>query len=210
MSDYYFDIETVHTDPNDPNERANLDPRTGKIATIQYQRVNTKTGIPEEELTILKEWEEGSSERKILEQFKPLITTNPWNFIPLGYNLSFEFKFLRHKFKEYFDFDFSADDFLERPKNDLKLIGVILHDGQFVGATLDSFTDKEHGGYKIPLWYRERKWDKIIDYVKKEADAFLTSWQKLKRELPPLFLCQGDAPHRTLLNVFTGDQCVLG
>lgn len=185
MVEYYFDIETVPRDPNDPNEKASLDPKTGKIITIQYQKVDTNTGSPLEPLTILKEWE--TSEHMILEQFKPLITVNPWDFIPLGYNLTFEFKFLRHKFKEYFDLDFSADDFLDRPKNDLKLVGVILNNGIFIGASLDSFTDKEHSGFKIPIWYREGKYDEIIDYVHKEADAFLTFWQKLKKELPRLF-----------------------
>lgn len=186
LADYYFDIETVPIDPKNPNDRASLDPKTGKIITIQYRRLNTSTGSPIEPLTILVEWD-GSSERKILELFKPLITGNPWDFIPLGYNLKFEFEFLRQKFKDYFDVDFSADDFMERPKNDLKLIGVILNDGIFKGATLDSFTDKEHGGFKVPVWYREKEYDRIIDYVRKEADAFLTFWQRLKKELPYLF-----------------------
>jgi hypothetical protein len=195
LGDYYFDIETVPKNSEDPNEKANLDPKTGKIVTIQYQRVDTKTGIPIEPLEILKEWED--SERNILEQLKPLITESPWSLIPLGYNLNFEFKFLKHKFKEYFDFDFSIDEILERPKNDLKLIGVILNNGNFKGATLDSFTDKEHSGHKIPIWYKEEKYDDIIKYVRKEAEAFLTFWQKLKKELPQLFICKRNTQPQT-------------
>jgi len=185
LADYYFDIETVPKKPNDLDRKANLEPSTGKIATIQYQKLDTRTGAPIEPLTILKEWT--SCERKILEEFKPFITTNPWHFIPVGYNLNFEFKFLRHKLREYFDHDFSADHFLERPKNDLKLIGVILNDGQFTGSTLDSFTDKKHGGEKIPIWYRQEEWDKIIDYVRMEANAFTAFWLQLKKQLPQLF-----------------------
>ena len=185
MTDYYFDIETVPKKPNDLDKKANLEPSTGKIATIQYQKLDTRTGAPIESLTILKEWT--SCERKILEEFKPLATTNPWHFIPVGYNLNFEFKFLRHKLKEYFDLDFSADHLLDRPKNDLKLIGVILNDGQFTGATLESFTDKKHGGEKIPLWYKEEEWDKITGYVTMEANAFIAFWQELKKQLPQLF-----------------------
>ncbi len=193
LTDYYFDIETAFKDPNDVFEidgttrKKAVDPKQCKIVTFQYQKLNTKTGASEGELTILKEWDNASSERKILEQFRPLITGNPWDFIPLGYNLSFEFRFLRHKFKEYFDLDFSADDFLERPKHDLKLIGVILHGGEFTGATLDSFTDKKHGGWQVPEWYRDKKWDEIIDYVRGEAKATVDFWQKLKKNLPPLF-----------------------
>ena len=69
----------------------------------------------------------------------------------------------------------------------LKLIGVILNDGQFTESTLDSFTDKKHGGEKIPFWYKEEEWDKITDYVRMEANAFIAFWQELKTQLPQLF-----------------------
>lgn len=105
--DYYFDIETGPKDITDPNLRANLEPEDGKVITIQYQRLDSRTGVALEPLTILKEWE--STEEEILERFKPMITENWWNFIPVGYNLNFEFKFLREKFREYFGLDFSAD-----------------------------------------------------------------------------------------------------
>ena len=187
MTDYYFDIETAPSDPNDSKEKANLDPKTGKIITIQYQEVDPKTGMPIAPLTILKEWEKESSEQIILEKFKPLITCGCWDFIPLGYNLWFEFKFLKHKFKEYFNMDFPAEDFIGRPKNDLHLIGVILNEGNFRGSGLDSFTDKEHGGSKVPIWYREKNYDAIVDYVEKETDAFLKFWQSIKKELPLMF-----------------------
>jgi hypothetical protein len=187
MTDYYFDIETASKDPNDPNRKANCDPKTGKIITIQYQKVDPETGVPTEPLTILKEWENEHSERIILEKFKPLITGNCWEFIPLGYNLWFEFKFLKQKFNEYFNIDFPAEDFIGRPKNDLQLIGVILNKGEFKGAKLNSFTDKEHDGSKIPIWYWERKYDAIVDYVVKESDAFLKFWQEIKSQLPQMF-----------------------
>ncbi|MEE9282696.1 MAG: hypothetical protein V3U49_01320 [Nitrososphaerales archaeon] len=186
MPDYYFDIETGHKNLHDPNPRANLDPKHGRIITIQFQQLDSRTGSPLEPLTILKEWE--SSEAKILGEFKPLITQNWWNFIPVGFNLNFEFKFLREKFKEYFVFDFSADAWLDRPKKDLKVIGVILNQGTFKGATLDSFTKKPTSGAKIPEWYREGDsgYSKILDYVKYETESFLTFWQKLKKNLPSL------------------------
>ncbi|MFC1505455.1 hypothetical protein ACFLQ6_00125 [Thermoproteota archaeon] len=186
MAEYYLDIETVPKDPEDPNDRANLNPTTGKIITIQYQRVETISGAPIGPLKILTEWDK--SEREILEEFLPLFTGNPWAFIPLGYNLNFEFNFLRKKSKEYFSRDLSVDEFLDRPKNDLKLVGVILNNGSFKGATLDSFTEKEHGGYKIPVWYKDERHDQIIDYVTKETHSFLTFWQKLKEDLPKVFL----------------------
>ena len=67
MADYYFDIETAHKVPNDPNERANLEPDTGKIITIQYCRIDRATGSPVEPLTVLKEWGEDASNSVIGE-----------------------------------------------------------------------------------------------------------------------------------------------
>ena len=50
MVEYYFDIETYS-----PGEKPN--PETDKIITIQFQRMDLRTGKPREELVILKEWE---------------------------------------------------------------------------------------------------------------------------------------------------------
>ena len=190
MTEYYFDIKTANKDPNDTKELASMNPITGKIITIQYQQIESQTGLPIGPLTILKEWEDGSSERNILQQFKPLITGYCWDFIPLGTHLYFEFIFLKHKFKEYFNYDFSADDFFSRPMHDLKIIGVILNNGAFKGSSLDRFLNKE-SGYNIPVWYRNKQYDKIIDYIKTETEAYLKFWQKLKKELPRIF---SDAP----------------
>ena len=60
MAEYYFDIETYS-----PGERPN--PETDKIITIQFQRIDLRTGEPKGELIILKEWE--SSEKEIVIQF---------------------------------------------------------------------------------------------------------------------------------------------
>jgi len=60
MAEYYFDIETYS-----PGEKPN--PETDKIITIQFQRIDLKTGKPREKLEILKEWE--SSEKQIVTEF---------------------------------------------------------------------------------------------------------------------------------------------
>ena len=49
MAEYYFDIETYS-----PREKP--DPETDKIITIQFQRIDLKTGEPRGDLIILKEW----------------------------------------------------------------------------------------------------------------------------------------------------------
>ena len=49
MAEYYFDIETYS-----PGEKPN--PETDKIISIQFQRIDLRTGKPLENPTILKEW----------------------------------------------------------------------------------------------------------------------------------------------------------
>lgn len=86
MTEFYLDIETVNKDINDTNETSNLNPSTEKIISIQFQQLSPSTGRSIGPLTILKEWE--SSEEN-------------FGFIPVGFNLPFEFRFLSHKFSEY-------------------------------------------------------------------------------------------------------------
>lgn len=57
MAEYYFDIETYP-----PNEKPN--PDTDKIITIQFQRIDLRTGKPIGELKILREWNSSVNERK--------------------------------------------------------------------------------------------------------------------------------------------------
>jgi len=85
--DWYFDIETAKLDPHDINPKANLEPETGKIITIQLQLVSEVNCKPIGLLKILKESEPCCSERGILEQVKPLITGNHWDFVMLGISI---------------------------------------------------------------------------------------------------------------------------
>ena len=80
MAEYYFDIETYS-----PKEKP--DPETDKIITIQFQRIDLRTGEPRGELIILKEWE--SSEKEIVTQFFNQFFRDGlsvWNFVPVGFN----------------------------------------------------------------------------------------------------------------------------
>jgi len=187
LVDWYFDIETAKLDPQDTNSNANLDPKTGKIITIQFQQVNEDSCEPIGPLKILKEWEQGSSELSILEQVKPRFTGNPWDFVMLGYNLSFEYKFLSAKFRQYFNFELSANNWLERPLKDMKLIGVILNNGTFKGASLSSFTNKSQEGAMVPVWYENKEYGRILEYVEREAKSFLKTWKEVNFELRKKF-----------------------
>jgi len=157
---YYFDIETT-----------GLDPEIDQIISIQFQRILLHNGKPDEPLTILTSWTEESSELEILNQIVPLITSpNPWRFVPVGNNLNFEFKFLLSKIARYFNLKIDPLFFHSRPHIDLKHVMILLNRGRFKGYNV--FLKKIESGIKIPTWYQNKEYFKIIKYIEMEAEAF--------------------------------------
>lgn len=181
MAEYYFDIETYS-----PGERPN--PETDKIITIQFQRIDLRTGKPREDLVILKEWE--SSEKQIVTEFFNRFFADGlsiWNFIPVGYNLNFEWEFLISKFEKYLGKKLASKDLHYKiPHIDLKPIVVLLNDGNFVGAKLDNFSDKPQDGKVIKNYYENKQFDKIDEYIRNETESFLKFLQKIKLNIKKL------------------------
>ena len=165
---YYVDIEIYRI-----GERIN--PKIDKIITIQFQKIDIMTGKPDGDLIILKEWE--SSEEEIVRDFYNRFYSNEsniWNFIPLRFGLHFEFEFLIAKFENLLGKKFTSRDiYYSRPYLDLKPIIVLINDGNFRGARLDSFTDKLGDGSVIKTYYENKQFDEIEKYIKNETDAFL-------------------------------------
>ena len=91
MGNYYLDIETT-----------GLDEVENKITTIQYVELERGTGKQLGELTILKEWELGEEGmlRKFIED-SPILSKYDFGFVPVGYNLGFEHKFILEKTSKY-------------------------------------------------------------------------------------------------------------
>ncbi len=184
MPDYYFDIETANEGSDEDD--ANLNPNSGKIISIQYQELDTATGKPLRDLIILKEWEEGE-EAIVQKVFSLMGPRDKWfNFIPVGYSFTFDFKFLHAKFKKYIDINYPFEDLRDRPSKDLKVIGVMLNDGIFKEAKLDKITNrlnlihqKHQNGSQVPIWYRRREYDKIEQYIREEASAFEEFYEKV-------------------------------
>jgi hypothetical protein len=79
LSQYYFDIETVPLEQYRSDVGASFDPLRARIISIQYQRLDGAAGRPAQQLVILKEWEPGSSEGAIVEQFKKVFIDNGSN-----------------------------------------------------------------------------------------------------------------------------------
>lgn len=177
MVEYYFDIETYS-----PKEEPN--PETDKIITIQFQRIDLRTGEPKGDLIILKEWE--SSEKEIVTQFYNQFFRDElsiWNFVPVGFSLNFEWAFLALKFEQYLGKKLTIRDLHKRSHLDLKPIAVLLNGGNFKGASLDKFTDKPHDGRLVKKWYENKRFDKIEQYIKDESDSFLKFLRKIKKNI---------------------------
>lgn len=172
---YYLDIET-----------SGLDPKHDKIITIQYAPLERNTFKQSGELVILKEWELGG-EQELLQKFiqdTPIISSYAFDFIPIGYNLSFEHKFLNSKTKHY---KLPVIDIiLSRPHIDLHHVGILINHGEHKDSGLDKITKKERPGNKIPIWYANSQYDKIESYIKQETGAFVSFASKLAEIIPPL------------------------
>lgn len=172
MAQYYFDIETT-----------GLNPQEDKIISIQIQELDRNTGEKVGELIVLKEWE--SSEKEILEEFilGSGVLEYPFNFIPVGYNLGFEHNFLMERTKIN---NLPCVDILDNPFIDLHSIGILMNNGEFKGSGLDKITGKKSDGSSLPTWYKNKEFDKILDYVKLEADEFIKLNLWLRKKMPEL------------------------
>jgi len=174
VGNYYLDIETT-----------GLDEVIDKIITIQYVELERGTGKQIGELKIFKEWDEG--EEEMIRQFiinSPIVNSYDFDFVPVGYNLGFEHKFLLEKTGKYKKlFPISV---LSKPIIDLHSIGILMNNGEFKGSGLDKLTGKPHGGSPIPEWYKIGKYEKIEEYIKKETEEFVKFFRWTHYELPLL------------------------
>ena len=174
MTQLYLDIETT-----------GFDNINDKIVTIQYQEIND-LGEPSGELRILKEWEH-DEEFIVSSIHNQLVTLGNWSFIPVGTNLIFDLTFLWSKFKKYdLDAPLLSKWLYEHPIIDIKYTLIIMNNLQFKGSGLDKMTNKKTDGRNIPIWYNDKKYNLIEDYIKDETEAFLDFFSMLAIELPKL------------------------
>lgn len=172
MANYYLDIETT-----------GLNPEINEIITIQFQELNSLTGEPVGDLIILKSWE--SSEEDILLKFnEKLKSAGEWGFIPHGYNLYFENKFLSVRGKIYGIYI----NLFERPYLDLHPLGIMMNNGFFKGSGLDKISGKESNGFAILELYSIDDWVSIENYIIQEAKEYIRLYVWLKKMMPKLRL----------------------
>jgi hypothetical protein len=162
MTEYYFDIETLGTDPQDD-----------KIITIQYQKL--EDGEPVDDMVILKEWE--SSEGDIVKEILDKQLLEPgWDFMPIGNRLKFDIIFIIEKAKQHGLLDWGPGDikyyFFDKPTLDLAPILVMMNDLKFLGSGIDSFTNKKKGSI-VPVHYNKGEYEEILRYIEIERDAVI-------------------------------------
>ncbi len=187
MTEIYFDIEVGYNDKRmieglKQGRRVSFNPEKAKIITIQYQILN-EDGTPKRPLQIFKEWE--SSEEEIIRKAANLI--NPrriWEFIPVGYNIYFDLGMLKKRAEDYGIKYRNWFIYHDLPVIDIKHICIGMNGFKLKDSGLDKFTGKESSGLMVPVWYSEGEYDKIIDYIKKEAAEFIEFYAKLKKTLP--------------------------
>jgi len=180
MPEYYLDIET-------DTRGLKPDHENDEILTIQFQRLESKTGGKEGDLIILKSWE--SSEKDVLERFYSIFSPDDsWKFVPIGLNLSLDFFSLHYRWKRIGIEVPLRILFDEHPYIDIKPILVIFNRGSFKGANLQKFTGKEHSGIEISEWYAKKDYAAIEEYIKDEADKFIKLYQFSKQRFPDMWL----------------------
>jgi hypothetical protein len=192
MPAYYFALEGYQA-----GEKP--DPAVDSLITIQYQKIDLTSGEPLEKLTILREWD--SSEKDIVtrfynEFFRPGIPVT--HFIPVGMNLDYAFEMLIAKCKQYTLPELtSCQLYYQRPRFDLAPVIVLLNDGRFKGATLDTFTSKKSDAGRINKWYVNKEFKKIEYTLQDEAEIFLKLLQYLSKYKTRLGVARkGETAHR--------------
>lgn len=178
MPEYYLDLET-----NSKGQRPDIE--NDEILTIQFQRLGSRSGRKEGNLTILKSWE--SSEKEILEKYYNIFQPEkPFEFIPIGMNLNFEFFMLHNRWKRIGIEVPLRKLIYDHPSIDIKPILVILNEGSFKGSGLEKFTGKKHTGSMVPVWYAQENYTEIEKYIRDETEEFIQFYQKLKIKVPQI------------------------
>lgn len=183
MPEYYLDIETF-AQGSKPN------PFIDKVITIQFQRLSTLDGTPEGDLNILTEWGCGS-EKAMLDTFKPtFLTEKPFDFIPIGVNLhGYDLIVLIQRLNFHCNLSLGMSLLRDKPTIDLKPTLVMINNGRFTGYS--SLLGKKESGAQVKDWYTAKDYERILRYIREEANQFIRVYQVLKKSLPLVNLQAG-------------------
>ena len=172
-------------------ETGDLTPEDGEIITIQWQEVDANTGEPMGDLVIKKRWKYGSdkdfihgavSESKVEDDYGQVVNFLINKFPPkLGFNLFFEQNFLEKKFVQHDMPKFWTAQITgyDTMSVDLKHVAILVNGGNFKGSGLDNVSEKKTSGLDIPVYFREERYNEIVEYVEDETRAALKFYRDL-------------------------------
>ena len=173
---YYFDLETYTKD-----ERP--DPNSDNIISVQYQPLD-ESGLALDKLSIIKGWEIG--EKRLVETCKDLI--RPWLFIPVGVHLQYDFLVIRNKLRQYGYYEENGTRFkwliCELPFIDLKHFLLLANKCRFKGHT--EILNKNGENANIKNYYENKEYEKIEDYILREAENTIDIFQKMLKVAPQI------------------------
>ena len=181
MATYYLDIETTGLDPNKES-----------IVSIQYAELGDN-GRKASNINVLTEWNHGGEE-KMLDTFLEItgfMSKNYFAFIPCGYNLSFEERFLNTRMKNHGILakrGISKIDIMNRPHIDIHSVGILCNHGMFKGSGLDNMTAKRQDGARVPELHAGQKYDAIMEYIINETNAFIDWYAWLVKRMPEVHM----------------------
>lgn len=102
-------------------------------------------------------------------------------------NISYDLIVIRERCKELLNQDIPYEFLFRRlPKIDLKSILVLANYGSFQGSSLDRFSAKISSGRLARTYIQNKNWDRLLEYIKQEANAFLELYRKLIKEIPKI------------------------
>jgi len=179
MGDYYLDIET-YAKGDKPNFAKD------EIIAITYQHIDSRTGQIKEKLNILKSWE--SSEEDILDKFhaifNPFDKSRYWDFVPIGFNLKFDFATLLYRWRKIGIEVNPISLFAKQPAIDINAIIIMFNGGIFKDAKLEKYSDKKQNGCIIAELYKNKDYQAIEQYIRDETDAFIKLYQSIAYNFP--------------------------
>ena len=173
---HYLDIETT-----------GLDPYRDEILTIQTRHIGPDRR-PAGPLVVNKSWEsdEATVVRRFLEETQ--FFTEPWAFVPVGFNLPYELKWLFVKGKRHGALPPTARfETIDKPRIDLKDLALLMNEGRFKGSKLENFSAKMGSGDIVVKAIAEKDYATIVHYIEQETEAFMALYAALAEEMPQVW-----------------------
>lgn len=99
------------------------------------------------------------------------------------FNLMFDFLTILSRCKAL-GIRFSVMKMMRRPRLDIQDTITLFNGGIFKGATLDNYSNKKGTGADIIDWYTQGQYEKIVEYIQKEAKGFIELYQWLMKVMP--------------------------